>query len=149
MSTFSTAEEIIADIRAGKGVIIVDDEGRENEGDLICAAEKITPEIINFMATHCKGLICVPIVADAAKRLGLPLMVDRNTESHGTNFTVAVDAASGISTGISAADRAHTVKILAAPLSEPGDLARPGHIFPDLNIFNFTLLLRRKTYGNT
>lgn len=130
MSNFSTSEEIIADIRAGKSVIIVDDKDRENEGDLICAAEKITPEIINFMVTHCKGLICVPIVADAAKRLGLPLMVDRNTESHGTNFTVAVDASAGISTGISAADRARTVKVLANPLSEPGDLVRPGHIFP-------------------
>jgi 3,4-dihydroxy 2-butanone 4-phosphate synthase/GTP cyclohydrolase II len=130
MSTFSTSEEIIADIRAGKSVIIVDDKDRENEGDLICAAEKITPETINFMVTHCKGLICVPIVADAAKRLGLPLMVDRNTESHGTNFTVSVDAASGVTTGISAADRSNTVKVLANPLSEPADLARPGHIFP-------------------
>ncbi len=130
MSTFSTPEEIIADVREGKAVIIVDDKDRENEGDLICAAEKITPETINFMVTHCKGLICAPIVTEAARRLGLPPMVARNTESHGTNFTVAVDAASGITTGISAADRARTVKILASPLSEPGDLARPGHIFP-------------------
>lgn len=127
---FSTPEELVADIRAGKVVIIVDDEDRENEGDLICAAEKITPEIINFMATHGRGLICAPILPEAAERLGLPLMVRRNTESHGTNFTVAVDAADGITTGISAADRARTVQILANPLAEPQDLVRPGHILP-------------------
>jgi 3,4-dihydroxy 2-butanone 4-phosphate synthase/GTP cyclohydrolase II len=127
---FSSPEELISDIRAGKMVIIVDDEDRENEGDLICAAEKITPEIINFMATHGRGLICAPILPDAAQRLGLPLMVNRNTESQGTNFTVAVDAADGISTGISAADRSRTVEILANPLSEPQDLVRPGHILP-------------------
>jgi len=127
---FSPIEEVVADIRAGKLVVIVDDEDRENEGDLICAAEKITPEMINFMATHGRGLICAPILPEAADRLGLPLMVRRNTESHGTNFTVAVDAASGISTGISSADRAKTVQLLANPLSEPQDLVRPGHILP-------------------
>src|SRR6056300_913225 len=114
---FSPPEELIADIREGKVVIIVDDEDRENEGDLICAAEKITPEIINFMATHGRGLICAPILPDAADRLGLPLMVKRNNESQGTNFTVAVDAAEGVTTGISAADRAKTVSILANPLA--------------------------------
>lgn len=107
---FSTVEEVIADIRAGKMVIIVDDEDRENEGDLVCASSKISPAIINFMATHGRGLICAPITQDAAERMGLPLMVRRNTESHGTNFTVAVDAADGVSTGISAADRARTVQ---------------------------------------
>lgn len=127
---FSPIEDIISDIRSGKLVIIVDDEDRENEGDLICAAEKITPEMINFMATHGRGLICAPILPDAADRLGLPLMVRRNTESHGTNFTVAVDAASGITTGISASDRSRTVQVLANPLSEPQDLVRPGHILP-------------------
>jgi len=127
---FSPPEELIADIREGKVVIIVDDEDRENEGDLICAAEKITPEIINFMATHGRGLICAPILPDAADRLGLPLMVKRNNESQGTNFTVAVDAAEGVTTGISAADRAKTVSILANPLAEPQDLVRPGHILP-------------------
>lgn len=127
---FSNIEEVIADIRHGKMVIIVDDEDRENEGDLVCAASKITPEIINFMATHGRGLICAPISQDAAERLGLPLMVRRNTESHGTNFTVAVDAADGVTTGISAADRAKTVQVLANPLSEPRDLVRPGHILP-------------------
>ncbi len=127
---FSTTEEIVADIKAGKLVIIVDDKDRENEGDLICAAEKTTPDMINFMATHGRGLICAPILPEAADRLGLPLMVRRNTESQGTNFTVAVDAASGITTGISSADRAKTVAVLANPLSEPSDLVRPGHILP-------------------
>ncbi len=127
---FSPVADVIADIKAGKMVIIVDDEDRENEGDIICAAEKISPEHINFMATHGRGLICAPIMPVAAERLGLPLMVRRNTESHGTNFTVAVDAASGVTTGISASDRALTVKILANPLSEPQDLVRPGHILP-------------------
>ena len=127
---FSPIEDVVADIRAGKVVIVVDDEDRENEGDLICAAEKITPDIINFMATHGRGLICAPILPDAAERLGLPLMVKRNTESHGTNFTVAVDAADGISTGISSADRCKTVQVLANPMAEPQDLVRPGHILP-------------------
>lgn len=129
-SPFSTVEELIADIRQGRMVIIVDDESRENEGDLVCAASKITPDMINFMATHGRGLICAPITQEAADRMGLPLMVRRNTESHGTNFTVAVDAAHGITTGISAADRARTVQVLAHPLSEPSDLVRPGHILP-------------------
>ncbi len=127
---FAAVEEIISDIRAGKMVIIVDDKDRENEGDLICAASKITPEIINFMATNGRGLICAPILPEAAQRLGLPLMVSRNTESQGTNFTVAVDAADGVTTGISAADRAKTVQILANPVAEPQDLVRPGHILP-------------------
>ncbi len=130
MPEFSTVPELITDIADGKMVVIVDDQDRENEGDLICASAKITPELINFMATHGRGLICAPILPDAAKRLGLPLMVGRNTESHGTNFTVAVDAAHGITTGISAADRSKTVEILANPLSEPQDLVRPGHILP-------------------
>ena len=130
MPEFSSVEDLIADIRLGRLVIIVDDEDRENEGDLVCAAAKITPEAINFMATHGRGLICAPITQEAAERLGLPLMVRRNTESHGTNFTVAVDAADGVTTGISAADRARTVQILANPLAEPRDLVRPGHILP-------------------
>ncbi len=130
MPTFSSVEDLIADIRLGRLVIIVDDEDRENEGDLVSAASKITPEAINFMATHGRGLICAPITQEAAERLGLPLMVRRNTESHGTNFTVAVDAADGVTTGISAADRARTVQILANPLAEPRDLVRPGHILP-------------------
>jgi len=130
MPTFSPVEELISEIRLGRLVIIVDDEDRENEGDLVCAAAKITPEAINFMATHGRGLICAPISQESAERLGLPLMVRRNTESHGTNFTVAVDAADGVTTGISASDRARTVQVLANPLSEPRDLVRPGHILP-------------------
>ena len=130
MTAFSPIEEIIVEIRHGRMVIIVDDEDRENEGDLVCASAKITPDLINFMATHGRGLICAPITQEAAERLGLPLMVRRNTESHGTNFTVAVDAASGVTTGISSADRARTVEILANPMSEPQDLVRPGHILP-------------------
>ncbi len=130
ITQFSSIEDIVQDVAQGKIVVIVDDEDRENEGDLICAAQKITPATINFMATHGRGLICAPIETATAQRLGLPLMVRRNTESHGTNFTVAVDAAHGITTGISAADRAKTVEILANPLSEPQDLVRPGHILP-------------------
>ncbi len=130
MNSFSPIEEIVAEIRHGRMVIIVDDEDRENEGDLVCAAAKITPDIINFMATHGRGLICAPISQEVAERLGLPLMVRRNTESHGTNFTVAVDASDGVTTGISSADRARTVQVLANPLSEPQDLVRPGHILP-------------------
>lgn len=130
MSPFSPVEELVAEIRQGRLIIVVDDADRENEGDLVCAAAKITPESINFMATHGRGLICAPITQEASERLGLPLMVRRNTESHGTNFTVAVDAADGVTTGISAADRARTVQVLANPLSEPSDLVRPGHILP-------------------
>ncbi|MEM7698302.1 MAG: bifunctional 3,4-dihydroxy-2-butanone-4-phosphate synthase/GTP cyclohydrolase II [Verrucomicrobiota bacterium] len=126
----SPIEEVIADMQAGRLVIIVDDEDRENEGDLVAAAATITPEQVNFMATHGRGLICAPITSAAADRLGLPLMVRRNNESHGTNFTVAVDAATGVTTGISAADRARTLGILANPLSEPPDLVQPGHILP-------------------
>lgn len=127
---FSPIKDVIHDIQQGKLVIIVDDKDRENEGDLICAAEKTTPEMVNFMATHGRGLICTPILPEAAERLGLPLMVRRNTESQGTNFTVAVDASEGVTTGISASDRAKTISILANPLSEPQDLVRPGHILP-------------------
>ena len=130
MTAFSPVEDLISDIRQGRMVIIVDDEDRENEGDLVCASAKITPNLINFMATHGRGLICAPITQEAAERLRLPLMVRRNTESHGTNFTVAVDAASGVTTGISSADRARTVEVLANPMSEPQDLVRPGHILP-------------------
>ena len=131
-SPFSPVEELIADIRDGKIVVICDDEDRENEGDLICAAEKAGPEVINFMITHGRGLICVPIMPEAAQRLNLPPMVSRNTETYGTNYTVAVDASPshGVTTGISAKDRSKAVKVLGDPLSEPGDLARPGHVFP-------------------
>lgn len=127
----NTIEEAIKDIRAGKVVIVVDDENRENEGDFIAAAETITPEIINFMATHGRGLICAPITRQRCEQLDLDLMVPRNTSIHETPFTVSVDLKGhGCSTGISAKDRAKTVKALADPNTRPEELARPGHIFP-------------------
>lgn len=127
----NTIEEAIKDIRAGKVVIVVDDENRENEGDFIAAAETITPEIINFMATHGRGLICAPITRQRCEQLDLDLMVPRNTSIHETPFTVSVDLKGhGCSTGISANDRAKTVKALADPNTRPEELARPGHIFP-------------------
>ncbi len=130
MIEFNTIEEVLDDIRAGKMVIITDDADRENEGDLLMAAEKVTPEAVNFMAMHGRGLICAPITAGRAEQLGLQRMVVENRESQKTDFTVSVDAAQGITTGISAADRAATLRILADPHATPADLAQPGHIFP-------------------
>jgi 3,4-dihydroxy 2-butanone 4-phosphate synthase / GTP cyclohydrolase II len=123
-------EEAVADIRDGKLIIIVDDEDRENEGDLVCAAEKVTPEIINFMARHARGLICLPLTEDRCDELHLTTQVADNTSFLGTAFTVSIDARKGITTGISAADRATTVLVAVDPKSRPQDLARPGHIFP-------------------
>ena len=120
----------VAAIAAGRMVIVTDDADRENEGDLVAAADAVTPDIVAFMATHGRGLICAPITPAAADRLDLPPMARRNSEAHGTAFTVAVDAAAGISTGISAADRARTIRLLADPGTGPADLARPGHVFP-------------------
>ena len=128
--TFNPIEEIIEDISAGKMVIVTDDPGRENEADLIAAASMVTPEIIAFMATHGRGLICAPITAQRAEELHLPPMTRRNTESRQTAFTVSVDAAEDITTGISAADRSATVGALIDGDVRPRDLARPGHIFP-------------------
>jgi 3,4-dihydroxy 2-butanone 4-phosphate synthase/GTP cyclohydrolase II len=127
---FDSVEEAIEAIRNGEMVLVVDDEDRENEGDLICAAEKITPEVINFMAKHARGLICMPIDADRCRMLNLPLMVPNNTSGHGTNFTVSIEASTGVSTGISAADRARTVQVAMMDEARAGDLRRPGHIFP-------------------
>ncbi len=127
---FSPIEEIIADIAAGKIVIVADDPSRENEADLVCAASKTTPEMIAFMANNGRGLICTPITAGQATNLELPQMSRRNMESLKTAFTVSVDAAEGITTGISAADRARTCQLLANPKTEPDDLVKPGHIFP-------------------
>ncbi len=128
---FNTIEEAIEDIRKGKVVIVVDDEDRENEGDFIAAGETITPEIINFMATHGRGLICAPITRQRCEQLDLDLMVPTNTALHETPFTVSVDLkGKGCTTGISAADRAKTVKALADPNTIPTELGRPGHIFP-------------------
>jgi len=129
-SPFSTIEQILADIRAGKMVIITDDADRENEGDLICAAQSATAETVNFMAKHARGLICVPLSEDRAQQLGLNAMVQRTGDTFQTNFTVSVDAARGISTGISAPDRARTIEVLANPASAASDLVQPGHIFP-------------------
>ncbi|HSU13600.1 bifunctional 3,4-dihydroxy-2-butanone-4-phosphate synthase/GTP cyclohydrolase II [Longimicrobium sp.] len=129
---FDTVEAAIEDIRNGKMVIVADDENRENEGDLVCAAELVTPEIINFMATHARGLICLALTAERADELDLRLMTDHNTEALGTAFTVSVDAAHrfGVTTGISASDRATTIRVAMDPASVPGDLRRPGHVFP-------------------
>ncbi|GGK65072.1 bifunctional 3,4-dihydroxy-2-butanone-4-phosphate synthase/GTP cyclohydrolase II [Rufibacter glacialis] len=124
-------EDAIEDIRAGKVVIVVDDDDRENEGDFICAAEKITPEIVNFMATHGRGLICAPLTEERCDELGLELMVGRNTALHATPFTVSVDLLGhGCTTGISASDRAKTILALADPKTDPASLGKPGHIFP-------------------
>lgn len=128
--SFATIEEAIAHIRAGKFVIIVDDEDRENEGDLVVAAEKVTPEHINFMAREARGLICVPIIGRRLDELKIPMMVQDNTSSHGTAFTVSVDYKVGTTTGISAYDRAATIRALIDPKARPEDFARPGHIFP-------------------
>ncbi|MEY2599921.1 MAG: hypothetical protein RLZZ244_1460 [Verrucomicrobiota bacterium] len=127
---FSPIEEILAEIRAGHLVIVTDDADRENEGDLVLAADKVTPEAVNFMAMHGRGLICVPITEERAAELDLRSMVHRNRESFRTDFTVSVDATEGITTGISAQDRAKTIALLADPKSQPEDLVQPGHIFP-------------------
>jgi 3,4-dihydroxy 2-butanone 4-phosphate synthase/GTP cyclohydrolase II len=126
----ATIEDAVADIRDGRMIIIVDDEDRENEGDLVCAAEKVTPEIINFMARHARGLICLPLTEDRCDELHLTTQVADNTSYLGTAFTVSIDARRGITTGISAADRATTILVAVDPAARPQDLARPGHIFP-------------------
>ena len=127
---FSTIEEAIADIQQGKMIVIVDDEDRENEGDLMVAAEMATPELINFMAKFGRGLICLTLTESRTRELGLSMMVDDNESAFETPFTVSIDARNGISTGISAADRAHTIKVAIDPESSRGDLVKPGHIFP-------------------
>ena len=127
----NTVEEALKDIRAGKVVIVVDDEDRENEGDFIAAAECVTPEMVNFMATHGRGLICVPLIEERCEELELDLMVQKNTALHETPFTVSVDLiGQGVTTGISASDRATTIKALVHPKTRPEELGRPGHIFP-------------------
>ena len=129
-STFSDIEDIIADIAAGKMVIMVDDENRENEGDLIMAAEKVRAEDVNYMATHGRGLICLTVGRERCKQLRLPLMVSDTDEHHATNFTISIEAADGITTGISAHDRARTIQAAVAPDARPEHLSQPGHIFP-------------------
>jgi len=127
---FSSVEEAVQDIREGRPVIVVDDENRENEGDIVVASEKITPQLINFMAKEARGLICVALLPERIKELNLPPMVDENTALHETDFTVSVDAAYGVTTGISAYDRAFTIKLLIDRNSKPSDFAKPGHVFP-------------------
>ena len=127
---FCTVEEAVQEIKEGRVIIIVDDEERENEGDFVCAAEYITPDIVNFMVTHGKGMLCVALNSKRLDELGLPLMVDKNSALHGTQFTVTVDSIEGTTTGISVADRALTIKKLIDPTSTSSDFARPGHIFP-------------------
>jgi 3,4-dihydroxy 2-butanone 4-phosphate synthase/GTP cyclohydrolase II len=130
MSEFNTIEETLEDIRKGEMVIVIDDADRENEGDFIMAASKVTPEAINFMATHGRGLICVPLEGKRLDELQLPAMVVENTAKMGTPFTISVDAAHGTTTGSSAYDRAHTILTMIDPACKPDDLARPGHVFP-------------------
>jgi 3,4-dihydroxy 2-butanone 4-phosphate synthase/GTP cyclohydrolase II len=126
----NSIQEIIDDIRDGKMVIIMDDEDRENEGDLIMAASMVRPEDINFMATHGRGLICLTLTRERCRQLSLPLMVNDNQDQHSTNFTLSIEAAEGVTTGISAYDRAHTVRTAVQPDARPQDLVQPGHIFP-------------------
>ncbi len=137
----STIEEALEDIRQGKPVIVVDDDSRENEGDLVIAADKVTPELINLMAQEARGLICMPISGERLDELNIPQMVNQNTTSHGTAFTVSVDVLDGATTGISAQDRAATVKAMIDPSTRPEDLGRPGHIFP-LRYANGGVLVR-------
>ncbi len=127
---FASVEEAAAEMREGRLIIIVDDEDRENEGDLCCAAEKVTPEIINFMATHARGLICMPLTEERCDELHLTMQVADNTSFLGTAFTVSVEARKGVTTGISAHDRATTILTAVDPQTRPQDLARPGHVFP-------------------
>ena len=129
-TTLDTIEEALIDIREGKFVIVVDDEDRENEGDFICAAEKITPEMVNFMITHGRGVVCAPLTEERCDELELEMQVNNNTSMHSTPFTVSVDKLEGCTTGVSAADRAATFQALADPTSRPDTFGRPGHIFP-------------------
>ncbi|MBA2412978.1 MAG: 3,4-dihydroxy-2-butanone-4-phosphate synthase, partial [Burkholderiaceae bacterium] len=126
----ATTVELIEEMRRGHIVVLVDDEDRENEGDLIFAADFVTAEKVNFLAKNGRGLICMPITAQHAAQLQLLPMTANNRTVHGTNFTVAIEAASGISTGISAADRAHTIRVATRPHAKPADLVQPGHVFP-------------------
>jgi 3,4-dihydroxy 2-butanone 4-phosphate synthase/GTP cyclohydrolase II len=128
--TLNSAAEIIEDIRLGKMVILMDDEDRENEGDIIMAAEHVTPDAINFMVRYARGLVCLPMTAERCRRLNLPLMVDNNNAQFSTNFTVSIEAATGVTTGISAADRAHTILAAVGKDAKASDIVQPGHIFP-------------------
>src|SRR5262249_54677826 len=125
-----TVEEAIRRIAAGRKIVVVDDADRENEGDIVFAAQHATPELVNFAVKHCRGILCAPMAAEIADRLGLKLLVSDNTSKFGTPFTESVDARRGTSTGTSAFDRARTLRTLAKPRSQAGDFVRPGHVFP-------------------
>lgn len=129
-SCFSSIEDIIADVRDGRMVIMVDDEQRENEGDLVMAAERVTAEHINYMAHHCRGMMCLTLTPERCAQLGVALMVPGSDPQRTTGFTVSIDAATGITTGSSVHDRARTVQAALAPDASPGDLRQPGHVFP-------------------
>ncbi|MGA3023900.1 MAG: 3,4-dihydroxy-2-butanone-4-phosphate synthase [Bryobacteraceae bacterium] len=128
--SLASIPDALEEFRAGRMVVVVDDEDRENEGDLTIAAEKITPEIVNFMVTHARGLICLALAPELCDKLALPQMTPHNTSQFGTAFCESIDAAEGVTTGISAADRAHTIRVAMLPETRPSDLARPGHVFP-------------------
>src|SRR6266478_6828352 len=130
MPAFNTIDEILEDLRLGKMAVIMDDEDRENEGDLVMAADCVTPQDVNFMARYGRGLICLTLTRERCRQLRLPLMVSDTDSSHRTNFTLSIEAAEGVTTGISAHDRAHTVKTAVAPNARPEDLRQPGHVFP-------------------
>ena len=140
-------ENILAELRAGRMIVLVDDEARENEGDLVCAAERVTPQIVNFMLKEARGVICVPMTAERADRLALYPQASDNTALHGTAFTVSVDAAEGVSTGVSAADRAKTISVLCRDDSRPADLVRPGHMNPLRAVEGGVLLRSGQTEG--
>lgn len=129
-SELASIPEIVDELRAGRMVILIDEEDRENEGDLVMAAEFVTPEAINFMITHARGLVCLTLTEERSRQLDLPLMATRNGTRFGTNFTLSIEAAEGVDTGISAADRARTIQAAVAPDAKPSDLVQPGHIFP-------------------
>ncbi len=129
-AVIASTAELVEEIRNGRIVVLIDDEDRENEGDLLFAADFVTPEKINFLAKFGRGLVCMPITAEHAQRLNLPPMTGSNRSVHGTNFTVAIEAAQGVTTGISAADRAHTIRVASRPDARPSDIVQPGHVFP-------------------
>jgi 3,4-dihydroxy 2-butanone 4-phosphate synthase / GTP cyclohydrolase II len=139
--SISSTQEIVAELRAGRMVILVDEEDRENEGDLILAADFVTPEAINFMIRHARGLVCLTLTEERCEQLALPMMTSKNGTPYGTNFTVSIEAAEGVTTGISAADRARTIQAAVAKNARPEDLVQPGHIFP-LKAQNGGVLMR-------
>src|SRR4026209_2896880 len=145
---FNNIEDAVRDIKRGKFVILVDDEDRENEGDLVIAAEKVTPQAINFMARHARGLICLALTPERVEELHLPQQAVENTAVFGTAFTVSIDARKDITTGISAADRATTIHVAIDPKSKPTDLARPGHIFPLKSVRGGVLRRAGQTEGS-